>query len=361
MKQIIRNGWVALSILLIAASCQQESVIPSRGNGGTNGNADWTIPVNEVRDGGPGKDGIPSIDAPQFISAAEATWLGDEELIVGIKIGNEVRAYPHQILDWHEIVNDEIGTDRFAILYCPLTGTATAWNRIAGGGETTFGVSGLLYNSNLIPYDRNTDSNWSQMRQDCVNGTLAGEKASTYQIIETSWRTWRALYPQTKVLSRETGFSRTYGNYPYGSFRTDHEYLIFPVSSLDERLLAKTRVLALADNDETLAFPLTRFSGSGQTVIQEKLGDAEIIAVGSQSSNFALAYYRNLPDGTLLEFSDSTEPLPALLEDQEGNIWDMFGVAISGPRQGQQLEAVQGYMGYWFAIGAFHRNIPIVE
>ncbi|HHH49598.1 MAG TPA: DUF3179 domain-containing protein, partial [Saprospiraceae bacterium] len=164
------------------------------GNGNPSGNADlWSIPFEEVRDGGPGKDGIPSVDNPQFTSIENINYLKEDDLIIGYRIGGELRGYPHPILDWHEIVNDSNGTQNTTITYCPLTGTGIAWNREFNGKVTTFGVSGLLYNSNLIPYDRATDSNWSQMLLKGVNGQMINTKVKTSSVFETTWATWKKM------------------------------------------------------------------------------------------------------------------------------------------------------------------------
>jgi len=141
-------------------------------------------------------------------------------LVIGFAQGDDARAYPHFILDWHEIVNDRVGDIHIAVTYCPLTGTGIGWEREINGSVTTFGVSGLLFNSNLIPYDRNTDSNWSQIRLDCVNGDLIGTEAETHVLVETTWKT---MYPKTLVMSMNTGYNRSYGNYPYGNYRTARE------------------------------------------------------------------------------------------------------------------------------------------
>src|SRR3990172_4124896 len=130
---------------------------------------DWLIPKDQIFDGGPGKDGIPALTNPQFASALSTSYLNNNDLVLIIKIGGEIRIYPHPILDWHEIINDDISGTKFTLTYCPLTGSGIAWNRVINGKETTFGVSGLLYNSNLIPYDRASNSNWSQMKMLSVN------------------------------------------------------------------------------------------------------------------------------------------------------------------------------------------------
>ena len=134
------------------------------------------------------------------------------------------------ILDWHEVVNDKLDNQFVTISYCPLTGTAFGWSSVANGAKSTFGVSGLLYNTNLILYDRNTDSNWSQLELKCVNGALIGDEPILESVVETNWGTWKKLYPNTKVLSLETGFDRNYNFYPYGDYKTNHGYFLFTVS-----------------------------------------------------------------------------------------------------------------------------------
>ena len=221
----------------------------------------WLIPQSEVHDGGPGKDGIPALINPEAVPASEATFMDGGELVVGVRVGNQVRAYPHSILDWHEIINDTIQGTSFAITYCPLTGTGIGWSRVLSGGATTFGVSGLLYNSNLILYDRATDSNWSQMQGRSINGEHIGEDIETVQVIETTWNTWKTLFPQTEVVSRSTGHNKPYGVYPYGNYRTSND-LIFPVSRNDTRLPRKERVHGIRVDDATKVYPIGSFGGA---------------------------------------------------------------------------------------------------
>ncbi|MEM8528113.1 MAG: DUF3179 domain-containing (seleno)protein [Bacteroidota bacterium] len=158
-----------IALLVLFYACEKESVPDTESEG------NWLIPQNEIRDGGPGKDGIPSIDNPEFVAVNDIDFLSEDDLVVGVKVGAEIRAYPHLILDWHEIVNDQLEDLSLALNYCPLTGTAIGWKSKIDGKVTTFGVSGLLYNTNLMPYDRLTNSTWSQMRLDCVEGELQGK------------------------------------------------------------------------------------------------------------------------------------------------------------------------------------------
>jgi hypothetical protein len=226
-----KHGIIALlGIGMVLNGCDDENPVGGLPGGNSSQNGEWLIPVSEVRDGGPGKDGIPALSNPKFISLDKVDYFLDNELVIGFVDGDKNRAYPHSILDWHEIVNDRVGSVDISVTYCPLTGTWICWDRKIIGKVTTFGVSGLLYNSNLIPYDRETDSNWSQIGLQCVNGPLVGTEAVTIGVVETKWGTWKKIYPESKVLSTNTGYNRGYGFYPYGDYRADHAYLLFPVS-----------------------------------------------------------------------------------------------------------------------------------
>jgi hypothetical protein len=197
-------------------------------DGSPNSSNTWLIPVNEVVDGGPGKDGIPSIDNPIFEIASTVNTIPDDDLVVGIKQGDVVKAYPHYILDWHEVVNDVVANTNMTLSYCPLTGTAFAWKSIADNTFSTYGVSGLLYNTNLILYDRATDSNWSQILQKCVNGELIGDEPEKVSVIETNWKTWKDSFPNSLVLSSQTGFDKPYETYPYGGIKLITTFFSLP-------------------------------------------------------------------------------------------------------------------------------------
>ena len=205
MKNINLNLFFVCILFFLITSCSEDGqpspvTINNPNTPNNSNNSSWLVPLNEVRDGGPGKDGIPSIDNPIFQSVSEASF-PDDELVIGLKWDDEVRVYPHYILDWHEIVNDDLGPVSVAVTYCPLTGTTIGWDRQVNGENTTFGVSGLLYNSNLMPYDRRTNSTWSQMRLDCVNGELISTEINTIQLVETSWGTMKELYPNAMVFN----------------------------------------------------------------------------------------------------------------------------------------------------------------
>ena len=318
---------------------------------------EWLIPQNEVVSGGPGKDGIPALTTPDFITASEASYLSGNDLILGFVDGDDIRAYPHDILDWHEIINDETPNHAPAVIYCPLTGTGIAWNREIDGNKTTFGVSGLLYNSNIIPYDRATDSNWSQLLLQSVNGKLSGYDAETYNLIETTWKTWKEMYPSTRVVSDNTGYNRSYGEYPYGNYKENND-LIFSVNNEDDRLHKKERVLAVIINEKAKAYRFENLE-EHNNLFTDKVEGTEVTITGNPQDNLMVAFKSTLSDGTSLELEVIEDQRPAILTDQEGNIWDITGKTIHGPRKGEKLEPVTQMMGYWFGFATFYPEIEL--
>jgi hypothetical protein len=352
MKTFANISFVALIIFVY--SCDDSSTNSADVSG------DWLIPKDQIFDGGPGKDGIPALTNPQFASASSTTYLNNNDLVLVIKIDNEIRIYPHLILDWHEIINDEINGTKFALTYCPLTGTGIAWDRVINGRETTFGVSGLLYNSNLIPYDRNSNSNWSQMKLQSVNGSLIGTHATTYSVIETSWLTAKQLFPSAKVVTTSTGYSRSYGTYPYGDYKTNHGLLIFPVTPDDSRLPRKERVLGVIVNNETRAYRFQE-NGSNIELFSDIIGGKSITVVNSKDRNIIAAYQNELEDGTAVNLSSIQNELSIIMIDTNGNKYNLFGEVTDGPKQGKKLISVSSMVAYWFAWGAFYPNTSIAN
>lgn len=351
MKAIKLNSiiyWV-LMISLSLTACKKDK---------NEKNDIWLIPEDEVLDGGPGKDGIPEITNPNFITVAQASYLQDNDLVIGFVSGNKILAYPHAILDWHEIINDDVNSVSLAITYCPLTGTGIGWNRNVNGSITSFGVSGLLYNSNLIPYDRATNSNWSQMKLQSVNGELIETKVDVIPVIETTWRNWKAMYPNTKVVSTETGYNRNYGSYPYGDYKTNHDKLLFPLDPDDKRLPRKERVHGIIMNEKAKVYQFKHFKDSIRVIHDTFLGKKYVIT-GSQPDNLIISFEQKLSDGTLLTFNPVQNQLPVILKDNEGTTWDIWGKGISGPRAGEQLNPTVSFIGYWLAWGAFYPDTGI--
>jgi hypothetical protein len=321
---------------------------------------DWLIPSASIFDGGPGCDGIPSIDAPVFVSLNEATYLEEDDLLLAIDNGGgNVKLYAHNVLDWHEIINDQTADKSLAIVYCPLTGTGIGWDRMVDGEPTTFGVSGLLYNTNIIPYDRKTGSNWSQQQMQCVNGVRAGERPVTTNLLEVRWSDAKVLFPDAIVTSDRTGFSRNYTAYPYGDYRTNDDNIIFPVANDDDRLNNKERVLGVIEGEEAKAYRFESFTSNRFTMIEDEFAGRQLVVVGSRSPEMMNIFDRQQADGTVLDLTLATTGGTNVLTDQEGNVWNILGLAVSGPRTGEKLASPTAMMGYWFSWGAFYPGLEI--
>ena len=340
--------------MLVAVSCSKSDTLPPRPVGSTTTDQGWLVPKNQVLDGGPGKDGIPSIDDPKFTKATEVNFLADNELVLVIRFNQEVKAYPHDILDWHEIVNDRLAGIPYAVTYCPLTGTGIAWDRLVQGVETTFGVSGLLYNSNLMPYDRYSESTWSQQRLDCVHGTLLGSPARTFSMVETSFGTFRETYPDGQVLNLDTGFERDYGDYPYGRY-LQHDKLLFPVSRQDDRLPLKERTLGVILNKDDQR--VYRFNHEGEaSLIMDTLEGVSLWIIRDQLHNYLVAFQ---DDGRTLKLIP--DQFPTILQDGAGNTYNFIGDVITNITDVKALKLPTQFMGYWFSWGTFYPGVEISD
>lgn len=225
---------------------------------------EWSIPTDNVITV-LGPDAIPAIDNPVFEEFSSKDFidngffLDNNDMVVGVTINNTTRLYPVPILNWHEIVNDRIGDLHFSLSFCPLTGTAIAWDREINGEVSTFGVSGLLYNANVMPYDRSSGSIWSQMKQECLNGSNIGTKMNTIRVLETSWEAWRQILGSLNVLTTDTGFSKNYEVNPYDGYLTNETALSYPVEYHDTRLPNKERVLGVVINEKAKAYRFQDF------------------------------------------------------------------------------------------------------
>jgi hypothetical protein len=327
------------------------------GNGGGGGSQAWLISTEQVVDGGPGVDGIPAIENPSFEPAATIRTVPDDDLVIVVQSEGLVKAYPHDILDYHEIINDGPEDAPFTLSYCPLTGSALAWHGNTDDADRTYGVSGLLFNSNLLLYDRATRSLWSQMLQISVTGERIGELPRPYQVLEMRLGTLKFMYPDALVMTRATGYIRDYGSYPYGSYLTNTG-LLFPVAVQDNRRHPKERVIGIHDEANAKVYQLSEF-GDTTLAINDQYSGTSIVVVGNSALHFAAIYDRELADGTILSFEAIQDDLPNVLIDTEGNVWDIFGTAVSGPRVGQQLRSTTSYVAMWFAWAAHFGEVQL--
>ena len=214
------------------------------------------IPKDDILSGGPPKDGIPAILHPKFEEANEAKWLNDDDLVSGFTYNGVKRAYPLRILVWHEAVNDRIGDLPFLVSYCPLCGSTLIFNREIGGKEYKFGISGLLYQSDVLFYDRETQSLWSQLEMKSVSGKMAGTDFIVLPSTLATWKEWREKYPDTLVLSRDTGFFRNYDRQPYSGYE-ESSTIMFPIKNKNNKFHPKEKVLVVFSGNRAKAYPFS--------------------------------------------------------------------------------------------------------
>ena len=230
----------------------------------SNEDTTWSVPKQFVV-AAAGKDGIPSLNNPNYIEPAEenenenSSLLSPNDLALILSMGEEKKIYPIPILNYHEIVNDQINGHHFALMYCPLTGTSNLWSSSNGMNIFNFGVSGLLYNNNLLPYDRTTESIWNQITGECIHGALKGTKIPYKSVIETTFGLARQIAPKAKILSLETGFDRAYQHFPYGDYRENHDLILYPNTVNDDRLPNKAKVLVVKVGEQVKAYPYKLF------------------------------------------------------------------------------------------------------
>jgi len=327
------------------------------------------VPLDEIISGGPPPDGIPAIDRPAFVTpASAAAWLKPREPVLALTITGDARAYPLQILMWHEIVNDVVGGVPVAVTFCPLCNSALVFERRVDGATLDFGTSGKLYKSDLVMYDRQSHSLWAQMEGRAIVGDRSGTKLALRPANTIAFEAWRAAHPQGKVLSRDTGHRRNYGANPYASYDEPTVGPFLYQGELDTRRPPKERVVGVAVGDARRAYPFPlleqqrvahdTLGGQGIVIFYEPgtlsaLDESEIAksrAVGATSVFLARLGERAL----------TFEATPQGYRDrQTGSIWNFFGVALAGSMAGQRLTPVQHVDAFWFAWAAFNPSTTL--
>lgn len=333
---------------------------------------DWslrTISLEELFSGGPPRDGIPPIDEPSFISIADAAQeVAEAEPIVLYEHEGDARAYPLAILIWHEIVNDTVGGQPVSITFCPLCNTAIAFDRNFGDQVLDFGTSGLLRNSDLVMWDRQSETLWQQATGEGIVGEFAGQSLTFLPASVISFSEFRERYPDGQVLSRETGHNRRYGNNPYTGYDGIGSRPFLFSGEIDDRLPAMERVVGLIVAEEAVAYPFSALAEAG--VVNDEVNgqsvaiffapdtlsalDASIIeearAIGSAVS------YNPIVNGEQLIFELDNKKIT---DTNTGSQWDVTGRAISGPLSGTQLEIWPHANHFWFAFAAFYPDSTI--
>lgn len=230
-----------------------------------------TIPIKQIKDGGPPKDGIPSIDQPKFIAADEAK-LSAQARILGVKIHGVAKAYPVAIMNYHEIVNDEFKGQPVVITYCPLCGSGVAFDAQVAGKARTFGVSGLLYNSDVLLYDRQSETLWSQIKMEGIAGPLAGEELTMVPTSNTTWHDWKKRHPGSLVLSQDTGYRRNYARNPYPGYNEAKD-LYFEVENESSQYHPKETIIGLEINGKFKAYPFSELAKADKRKIKDSFQD----------------------------------------------------------------------------------------
>ena len=301
------------------------------------------IRLEEITWGGVAVDGIPSLDNPPLLAADEAGYLLDDDLVFGVEINGDARAYPLRIMGWHEMFNEVIGGVPVALAYCTLCGAGILFEtQVPGRAQPfVFGSSGFLYRSNKLMFDRETDSLWNQFTGEPVTGPLAdsGIALKVRPVAITTWAKWRQRHPGTRVLSLETGFSRDYGSgVVYRDYFASPD-LMFPAIVRDEeRLVRKDYVFGVRDVGVARAWPLEAFRE--RTLINDRIGERNIVLIGDAETRTVRAYERG---GVSFAEGDA----PDRLESPEGT-WSIEEEALVGPG-GARLARIPGHVSYWFA------------
>lgn len=333
------------------------------------------VDPDDILSGGPPPDGIPPIDDPKFVTVTEADeWLNDPEPVLVVDIDGDVRAYPIQILMWHEIVNDTVGGVPLSVTYCPLCNSAVTFERTVRGVETTFGTSGSLYFANLVMYDRATESLWNQIDGRAVVGVLTGEVLTQVPSTMVAWSDFKAARPDAQVLDRNrTGASRNYGTNPYtGLDDPDGQPFLFR-GDVDVRAKAMQRIVAIEREGEAAAWSEDVISDeSGAAVTEGEIADLQLVIFWKQGQASALdssdlaggrevgtvGVFRPIVDGQTLTFR--TDGL-MFIDDQSSSKWNVLGEAVEGPFEGSRLEPVTFVRTFWFSWAAFRPDTELVD
>ncbi len=303
-----------------------------------------TIDAREVMWGGVIVDGIPPLEHPNQIWPDQASeWINDSDVVVGVELNGDARAYPIRIIAWHEMVNDTIGGVPVSLAYCTLCGSPILFDGRVGSEVYRFGTSGLLYRSNKLMYDRNTRTLWNQFSGKPAWGPLVGEdiRLEVLPVVVTTWGDWYARHPDSTVLSIETGFRRDYSpGVAYNDyFNSPQTWFNIPIQ--DDRLAAKDNVYAVRVGEALTAYPIELLAE--RVLVHDEVGGLPIVVIASGNGEGGRAY-----ESGSIQFASADLGAGALI-DAEGNVWTMSEDALIGP-EGKSLPRVAGHNAYWFAV-----------
>ena len=328
-----------------------------------------SIDLNELKSGGPPKDGIPAIINPKFVNIEEASdWLEENEPVIFLKYENSVKGYPLQILIWHEIVNDYIEEMPVIVTFCPLCYSAIVFDRRLDELTLTFGVSGLLRNSDMVMYDLFTESFWQQFTGEAIVGTYTGEELKVVQSQIISFEQLIESYPEAEIMSQETGFSRRYGMNPYAGYDDIDQTPFLFDGKIDDRLPPNEKVIAIKEDGMNKAYPYTLTKELG--VINDTIDGNAITIFHSEGTASALDsryIYDSKDVGSTGVFDPNVENViltfeyieEQFIDEQTNSVWDITGKAISGKLKGKQLKKISSGDYFAFAWLAFKPDTEI--
>lgn len=350
---------VALSVSLAHLGAQ---TLPVRGDFRTD-LSKRSIDLSELRGGGPPKDGIPALLEPRFDAVEKAaTWLDDSEPVLVVEHAGEVRAYPFQILMYHELANDQIGDLPILASYCPLCNSAIAFDRRLNGTTYTFGVSGMLRNSDMVMYDHQTDTLWQQLTGEAIVGELTGRRLEIVGSQVTHFGAVRETFPAAKVLNRDTGHSTPYGQSPYAGYEGRGRTMFPAPYQQADRVRALDRLVAIYSDEKPHGHTLDSVArnGVGEGEIDGRpyviffdpkaVGAMDARRIADSDAVGSVGVFSRIVDGAELKFQHRKG---VITDKQTGSEWDLFGRATSGPHSGKRLQPINHGVFYAFAWLAF--------
>ena len=332
-----------------------------------------TINTNELMRGQV-PDGIPALDAPQFVSVAEAdVYLENSEAVVVLDIEGDARAYPVQILIWHEIVNDVVGGVPVSVTYCPLCNSAVSYRRMVQGEITTFGTSGLLFNSALVMYDRLTESLWTHYNGEAIAGAATGERLAPISSPLLGWAEFKEAFPDGQVLDRDnTGYARSYGANPYTNYDDPTGFPFLFRGATDDRIGAQRRVAGVSLDGTAKAWTLEAVSGGTARATHDTVGDQSVVVFWKSGQATALesgeiaggrdvgsvgVFIPEAGGGALTFVAEDG----GFVDEQTGSTWNVFGEAVEGSLAGTELVEIPHLDTFWFAWFSYNPGTVLVE
>lgn len=331
-----------------------------------------TISYADILSGGPPKDGIPALDVPTFVSITDAsTWIEDNEAVLVVSHDEAAHIYPLQVLTWHEIVNDVVGDLPVAVTYCPLCNTGVAFERQIGEAVLDFGTTGRLRFSNLVMYDRQTESWWQQADGRGVAGFYAGSRLQLYPVLMLPFAEAITAFPHAIVLSRDTGFNRRYGANPYVGYDTSERPFLFQGPEINGAYRPLERVISIENNgaEHAIAYPVLEAAGAinidigGDPIaVLWEAGTASALdqatVAGGSDIGSANAFFARDEAGRILTFERRGG---RIRDEQTDSVWNITGQAIDGELAGQRLVPATAIQHFWFSYSAFAASNSVFQ